>query len=184
MKYNIQLHEGTETRVHQFEFSSPGRSPGQAGKDQFALDSEAAEADWAEIALGVYSILLAGRCYEVHLTSVASLPGQAAGGGACYAVTIGGRQYHLEVRDARTRRQHGPLGEAEGPHEVLAPMPGKIVKILVNENQEVSPGQGLLVIEAMKMQNELRAPRSGRVEKIYVQEGTGVETGFRLLRLR
>ncbi len=62
-------------------------------------------------------------------------------------------------------------------------MPGKIVKMLVADGQQVTGGQGLLVIEAMKMQNELRAPRAGRVEKIYVREGTGVESGFKLLRL-
>ncbi len=65
----------------------------------------------------------------------------------------------------------------------MAPMPGKIVKILVTENQEVSRDQGLLVIEAMKMQNELRAPRAGRIERVYVKEGGGVESGARLLRL-
>jgi len=53
----------------------------------------------------------------------------------------------------------------------------------VDKDQEVSPGTGLLVIEAMKMQNELRAPRAGRVEEIYVEAGKGVETGARLVRL-
>ena len=62
-------------------------------------------------------------------------------------------------------------------------MPGKIAKVLIAEGQQVSSGDGLLVIEAMKMQNEIRALRSGRVEKIYVSEGAGVETGFRLVRL-
>ena len=62
-------------------------------------------------------------------------------------------------------------------------MPGKVVKVLVTEGQQVSPGDGLLVIEAMKMQNEVRASRSGRVEKLHVTEGVGVETGFKLMRL-
>ena len=62
-------------------------------------------------------------------------------------------------------------------------MPGKIVKILVTEGQEVQRDQGLLVIEAMKMQNELRAPRAGRIDRIYMAEGRGVESGARLLRL-
>jgi pyruvate carboxylase subunit B len=62
-------------------------------------------------------------------------------------------------------------------------MPGKIVKTLVSEGQEVKSNQGLLVIEAMKMQNELRAPRAGRVERVYLTEGQGVEAGTRLLRL-
>jgi pyruvate carboxylase subunit B len=62
-------------------------------------------------------------------------------------------------------------------------MPGKIVKVLVTEGQEVSRDQGLLVIEAMKMQNELRAPRAGRIERVYMEEGRGVESGARLVRL-
>jgi biotin carboxyl carrier protein len=70
-----------------------------------------------------------------------------------------------------------------GPQVLVAPMPGRIVKVLVAEGQEIQQGAGLLVIEAMKMQNELRAPRAGRVEEIYVQEGTGVESGARLIQL-
>jgi len=69
------------------------------------------------------------------------------------------------------------------PQEIRAPMPGKVVKVLVKEEQDIGPGQGLVIIEAMKMQNELRAPRAGRVEKVYAQEGKGVETGTPLLRL-
>jgi biotin carboxyl carrier protein len=57
------------------------------------------------------------------------------------------------------------------------------VKVLVTEGQEVSRDQGLLVMEAMKMQNELRAPRAGRIERVYMEEGRGVESGTRLLRL-
>ena len=62
-------------------------------------------------------------------------------------------------------------------------MPGRIVKVLVEEKQDVRPDEGLLVIEAMKMQNEIRAPRAGRVEKIYIQAGAGVESGAKLIRL-
>ena len=62
-------------------------------------------------------------------------------------------------------------------------MPGRIVKVLVPEGSEVQQGESLLVIEAMKMQNEIRSPRAGRLERVYVTEGEGVETGARLLRL-
>jgi biotin carboxyl carrier protein len=89
----------------------------------------------------------------------------------------------VEIRDPRRWRRDGAGVREEGPQEIVAPMPGKIVKVLVSENQEVAREQGLLVIEAMKMQNEIRAARAGRVERIYAQEGTGVEVGFRLLRL-
>jgi biotin carboxyl carrier protein len=98
-------------------------------------------------------------------------------------VSVGTRNYVVLVRDPRRRRHAEMATNLEGPQEILAPMPGKIVKVLVEESQEVTQGAGLLVIEAMKMQNELRAPRSGRVERIYVQEATGVETGSKLIRL-
>jgi biotin carboxyl carrier protein len=89
----------------------------------------------------------------------------------------------VEIRDPRRWKRDGSGVSEQGPQEIVAPMPGKIVKVLVSENQEVMGGQGLLVIEAMKMQNEIRAPRAGRVQRIYAQEGTGVEAGLRLLRL-
>ena len=98
-------------------------------------------------------------------------------------VTVGSRHYLVEVRDPRRWRRDGAGVREKGPQEIVAPMPGKIVKVLVSENQEIARGQGLLVIEAMKMQNEIRAHRAGRVERIYAQEGTGVEAGFRLLRI-
>ena len=66
---------------------------------------------------------------------------------------------------------------------MLAPMPGKIVRVLVESDQEVKQDQGLVVIEAMKMQNELRAPRGGRITAVHVKEGIGIEAGARLLRL-
>ncbi len=62
-------------------------------------------------------------------------------------------------------------------------MPGRIVKILAAEGQSVAQGQALLVMEAMKMQNEIRAPRSGNVQKIYTAEGASVESGAALVRL-
>jgi biotin carboxyl carrier protein len=100
-----------------------------------------------------------------------------------YLVTVGLRHYLVEIRDPRRWRRDGAGVREKGPQEIVAPMPGKIVKVLVSENQEVVRDQGLLVIEAMKMQNEIRAPRAGRVERIYAQEETGVEAGFRLLRI-
>jgi biotin carboxyl carrier protein len=89
----------------------------------------------------------------------------------------------VELRDPRRWRRTGSSIELEGPQEIVAPMPGKVAKILVTEGEEVKSGEGLLVIEAMKMQNELRAPRAGRVERVYTAEGRGVESGARLLRL-
>jgi biotin carboxyl carrier protein len=146
----------------------------------FFSDGEALLADGEEISPGVYSILIDGRSYEAQVSKRA---GDAEGYSSPYVVTVGLRHYVVEIRDPRRWRRDGTGVLDQGPQEIVAPMPGKIVKVLVRENQEVVRGQGLLVIEAMKMQNEIRAPRTGRVERIYAQEETGVEAGFRLLRL-
>jgi biotin carboxyl carrier protein len=69
------------------------------------------------------------------------------------------------------------LGGAVGPQRVTAPMPGKIVKVLVKPGDAVAARQGLVVIEAMKMENELRAAREGRVKEVHVAEGDLVEAG-------
>jgi len=148
---------------------------------QFTLDDELVEADWAQVAPGIYSIIIDGRCYEVFISSG---PRQmAAAREEPYTVTVRGRNHLVQVLDPGRRRRPNTPDGGEGPLDVLAPMPGKVVKVLVAEGQQVSSGDGLLVIEAMKMQNEIRASRSGRVEKLHVNEGAGVETGFKLLRL-
>jgi len=147
---------------------------------RFFSDGEALLADGEEIAPGVYSILIDGRSYEAQVSKRA---GDAEGYASPYVVTVGLRHYLVEIRDPRRWRRDGAGVQEKGPQEIVAPMPGKIVKVLVCENQVVARDQGLLVIEAMKMQNEIRAPRAGRVERIYAQEETGVEAGFRLLRI-
>jgi biotin carboxyl carrier protein len=183
MRFNLTVGRGLRPTHHQLDLQveSTGLAP---GKLRFALDGEAAEADCAEAAPGIYSLIIGGRSYEVLISSQ---PGPAAGGPfgheGTYVVTVRGRNHVVQILDPRRWRQAGSLGAGEGPQEVLAPMPGKIVKVLVAESQQVGAGDGLLVIEAMKMQNEIRATRPGRVEKVYVCEGAGVETGFKLVRL-
>jgi biotin carboxyl carrier protein len=147
---------------------------------RFSSDGETLIADGEEISPGVYSILIDGRSYEAH---VSKQPGDAEGYLSPYVVSVGLRHYLVEIRDPRLWRRDNPGVQEKGPQEIVAPMPGKIVKVLVSENQEVAQDQGLLVIEAMKMQNEIRVPRAGRVERIYALEEIGVEAGFPLLRL-
>ncbi|HEV2348742.1 MAG TPA: biotin/lipoyl-containing protein [Terriglobia bacterium] len=180
MKIEIKIHSGSAAHDRQIELDPAGVRQAAAGRIEFVLDGAPATADWAEISPGVYSILAEGRSFELH---VVEHPGHLGAHASTYEVKWGVRQYRMEILDPRRRRHSGPDGAHDGPQEILAPMPGKIVKILVAENQEVEQGQGLLVMEAMKMQNELRAPRAGSVERVYVNEGTGVETGFKLIRL-
>lgn len=180
MKCDIILNGKTKACQHQVELACPGGERGGAGRLQFVLDGEAGEADWAELADGIYSLVIGGRSYEVGLAARPNIP---ASGADDYDVTLGTRPFRLQVLDPRRRRGSGAMISDEAPQEIRAPMPGKIVRVLVAENQKVGAHEGLLVMEAMKMQNEIRAPRSGQVEKIFVTEGTGVETGAKLLRL-
>jgi len=181
MKLDIQLQAGSRTEHHQLELPSGATGvQNSGGRLTFRLDGKEVEADWTAVAPGVYSFLVGGQSLEVQVTTPAASAGTHDNR---WAVSVGTRNYVVAVRDPRRHRHAGPAANFDGPQEILAPMPGKIVKVLVEENQKVSQGTGLLVIEAMKMQNELRAPRSGRVEKIYVGEATGVETGSKLIRL-
>jgi len=180
-KLNAVLTLGPVISEHRFEFEgAAGRDDG--GEVRCHLDGDGpVEANWARVAPGLYSILLGGRSYEVRVRRSPAVSGALAAQG--YEVRVGRAHYRVALRDPRSRRPGPGGGEAAGPREIIAPMPGRVVKLLVREGDEVSAGQGLLVMEAMKMQNELRAPRAGRVEKILTAEGAGVETGVALLRL-
>lgn len=185
MKLEIKIHSGSKTSDHECESPAPanarqGRMGAASSAVKMKLDGETVLADGEEISPGIYSILIDGRSYEAQVSKRA---GDAEGYLSPYVVTVGLREYLVEIRDPRRWRRDGAGVREKGPQEIVAPMPGKIVKVLVSENQEVVREQGLLVIEAMKMQNEIRAPHAGRVERIYAQEETGVEAGFRLLRL-
>ena len=72
-------------------------------------------------------------------------------------------------------------GIGAGPQQVTAPMPGKVVRLLVSAGDEVQLRQGLVVVEAMKMENELRAAKAGRVREVFVREGQSVEAGTPLV---
>ena|SRR5579864_4328214 len=133
----------------------------------FTVDGRLIEADAIRISRGAYSVLLGGRSLEV--TTEESSDG--------LLVRTNGREFHVEIIDPRSwRRKRGAGIELEGRQQLIAPMPGKIVRVLVAAGQQVSAGQGLLVIEAMKMQNEIRSPKSGTVEKL-AREGQTVNAG-------
>jgi len=180
MKLEIKLQAGSKASKHHLEILPRHAAQADMKSIRFALEGRTADAHVEEISPGIYSILLGGRSYEADVTRPVGIP---SGSQNVFAVTVGLRRYQVEVRDPRRTRRGGSEIENLGPQEIVAPMPGKIVRVLVQENQMVARDQGLLVMEAMKMQNELRAPRGGRVEKIYVGEGWGVESGARLLRL-
>jgi len=177
MKLRARVQSGPQTFEHEVELAAQKTANGVRS---FRVDGHSGEAHIEEITPGVFSLILNGKTYEAY---VSKRPGDTPGNAGAYVVVVGLRRYVVELHDPRRWRRSGSSIDTEGPQEIMAPMPGKVVKILVTENQEVSRDQGLLVIEAMKMQNELRAPRAGRIERVYIKEGGGVESGARLLRL-
>jgi biotin carboxyl carrier protein len=91
---------------------------------------------------------------------------------------VGSACYVTELRDPRSlRSRKGAPVDDKGPRKLLAPMPGKVVRVLLGEEQEVDAGQSILVVEAMKMQNEIKSPKKGTVQKIVAVEGSNVNAG-------
>ena len=108
------------------------------------------------------------------------------GGGTRWALGAGGERIEVEAVDERTRQIQALTGRrAGGPAGgvVRAPMPGLVVRVDVVEGQRVAAGASLVVVEAMKMENELRAPRPGRIAQVHVRPGTAVEKGVPLVTL-
>jgi biotin carboxyl carrier protein len=113
---------------------------------------------------GSYSVLIDGRSF-----TVASL-----GGGE---FSVNGRVFGVEVFDPRSMHARQAAGAAEGRQAVAAPMPGRVIRVLVEAGQTVEAGQGLIVVEAMKMQNEMKSPKAGRVIEVKARDGATVAAG-------
>jgi len=143
------------------------------GAWKISLDGCPLDADATEVAPNTFSVLLHGESHQIR---IARRPD------GTLTLHTGCAEYHAEVIDPRSwrGRRHGAL-EAEGRQQIAAPMPGKVVRVLVKPGDPVEAGQGLLVVEAMKMQNEIRSPKSGRVEKLLAKEGQAVNAGEVLL---
>jgi biotin carboxyl carrier protein len=160
MKYEIKINGAKRT----VEWSPLQKD---AARATLTIDGRAVDADAVRISPYAYSILVGGQSFELN---VEETPGGQL-------VRTGGREFLVEIFDPRSwRRRHGAGIELEGRQQLMAPMPGKVVRLLVATGQKVEAGQGLLVIEAMKMQNEVRSPKSGTVEKL-AREGQTVNAG-------
>ncbi|MGH9545904.1 MAG: biotin/lipoyl-containing protein [Terriglobales bacterium] len=116
----------------------------------------------------VLSILIEGKVYQIRRERLAS----------GLRIWIGDQSYAAEVSDPRSLRGRQVRGDAgKGPRHLVAPMPGKVVRFLVSANSPVEAGQGVVVVEAMKMQNEIKSPKKGIVLKLSVSEGAAVNAG-------
>ena len=122
----------------------------------------------------VYSLILDGQSYEAHI-----YPDNGN-----WQVLLHGTLYPVEVEDDRERRLRSAMsrGKAQfGEYQLKAPMPGLVVSIPVIEGQAVEKGDVLLILESMKMQNELKSPRAGKVTRVRIKTGDSVELKQTLL---
>jgi acetyl/propionyl-CoA carboxylase alpha subunit len=135
-----------------------------SGPMDCVVDGRAVAVDARMLQAGVMSLVVDGRQYRCVLD----------GDG----VLIGGRRFGFEVEDPRSLQgRRGSGAGVAGPRALKAPMPGRVVRVLVSVGDAVADGQAIMVIEAMKMQNELKSPKAGRVARIAVAVGDTVGAG-------
>lgn len=145
------------------------------------VDGQEYRADLREIAgLSIYSLLLDNRSVEVHVAETGRNTFRVMAAGEGY------EGYEVQVQDELTARLSKASGGALGAgvdSAVKAPIPGLVVKVTVSAGDHVEAGQSLVILEAMKMENELRAPRSGSIATIHVRAGDSVNQGETLVTL-
>jgi len=131
-----------------------------------SVNGENIAADAVTTANGVLSLLVGGKSFEV------------VGNTAAQQIAIAGTRYSVEVRDLRSwRARRRGVGGEEGAKKIVAPMPGKVVRVIAPAGTAVERGAGVIVIEAMKMHNELKSPKKGIVAKVLTADGAAVNPG-------
>jgi biotin carboxyl carrier protein len=159
MKYDVLI----EGNSHQVEMERT-----EKGFDCL-VDGEAFSLDIVMTARDVLSILHNGHHYEAKREY--SQLGETH-------IIVGSERFAAEVRDPRSLRSRRVAAGADaGPAKIFAPMPGIVIRLLVHQGDEVEAGQGVAVVEAMKMQNELKSSKKGRVTKVAVKAGAAVNAG-------
>jgi len=132
------------------------------------LDGKEVHVDAVMPRRDVLSLLIDGDAFEVKREQTAT----------DLHMWVGSTRFAVELRDPRSlRARKGAALDEKGPRKILAPMPGRVVRVLVAEQAEVEAGQGIVVVEAMKMQNEIKSPKKGIVKKIGAMAGTAVNAG-------
>jgi biotin carboxyl carrier protein len=131
------------------------------------VDGREVEVDAVLARPDVLSLRIGNLAYEVKCERVA---------GQMY-LWVGSVRFAAEVRDPRSLRGRVRAADDRGPKKLTAPMPGKIVRLLVSQGDAIEAGAGVLVVEAMKMQNEIKSPKKGTIQRILVGEGAAVNPG-------
>lgn len=160
-RYRVTRDDGT-LRVRRLAAAREG--------DGGRLVESTVEVDWRSPEPHVYSLILGGHSYDVHVD-------EDEGDEERLAVHLLSRVVRLRAADARKHRVAKAAAGPDGLVRVTAPMPGRVLKVLTPEGTEVGRGDGIIILEAMKMENEIKAPRDGIVTSVAVREGQGIEGG-------
>ena len=168
MTYDVALHTvktGARTAIlvvekqGETEILSYTRENGETIRKTFSMEAAG---------VGRYSVLVEGRSYRATF----------AGRGE---IAVNGRTLNVEVHDPRKLRGRGSAERNTGRQTVAAAMPGRVIRVLVEIGQVVEAGQGLIVVEAMKMQNEMKSPKAGKVLEVRTAAGAAVAAGDALV---
>lgn len=155
-------------RTYTVEIEEVGRS-----LYRVAVDGNEFLVDGKKTGLTNYSLIVDNRSFEVDVDITEDE----------YRVLVDGRSYRVELVDERRVRLGGLQSgiQLQGRQRVSVPMPGKVIEVLVGEGDRVEKGQGLVIVEAMKMENEVRSPIAGEVKQVRVKAGDALEAGALLM---
>jgi biotin carboxyl carrier protein len=137
------------------------------GRWSCRVDGREIEVDAVLARPDVLSLRLGNKAHEVKCERV----------GNELHLWVGSVRFAVEVRDPRSLRSRVRAIDDHGARKLTAPMPGKVVRVLLSQGAEVEAGAGVLVVEAMKMQNEVKSPKKGTIQRILVAEGAAVNAG-------
>jgi acetyl/propionyl-CoA carboxylase alpha subunit len=137
------------------------------GRWNCRVDGRVVEVDAVLARPNVISLRIGNKAYEIKCERVSG----------DLHLWVGSQRFGAEIRDPRSLRSRARATDDHGPRKLTAPMPGKVVRLLVAQGAEIESGAGVLVVEAMKMQNEVKSPKKGTVQKILVAEGAAVNAG-------
>ena len=152
------------------------------GGQRVEVDGRSYSVDLSRTSDGTTSLLLDGRSFQIHTTEL-----HLNGGDNSFSLNVNGSPFVVTIEDYRSqlrKRMFATATDSKSAVEVKAPMPGKVVAIEVRVDEKVVPGKGLFILEAMKMENEIRSNAAGCVDSIRVRAGQSVEKDEIILSIK